>query len=424
MSKIICDVCGTTYAETAAQCPICGCVRPADADAVNSGESRSYTHVKGGRFSKANVRKRNRANGGSVPEYDVSLYEDEDEIEVPEVLPEKRSSRGPVIVALILLLAIVAVVIYISLRFFGPMVPNETTAATNQTTATSASTVATIPCSAITLNATTIELSEVGEARMLYVTITPADSTDEVIFSSSNASVATVTQTGKVTATGAGEAIITVKCGDLEETCVVTCLHESSTDNTTEPSTEPAGQLTFNRNEFTLLYKGETWSLYTGTVAADEVTFTSDDTSVATIQAGIVTAVGEGTTQVHAEFGEQKITCKVICNFDDVEHGVGGSGGVTEDGGGNGTASGTYKIHSQFGEVNYEGVPEATIRVGDVLELVLRDASGNVVSRDFSVGNSSCCSVSGNSITGVASGSTTITFAYNGQSYTCTIFVS
>ena len=32
MSKIICDVCGTSYPDTAEQCPICGCSRDAAAD--------------------------------------------------------------------------------------------------------------------------------------------------------------------------------------------------------------------------------------------------------------------------------------------------------------------------------------------------------------------------------------------------------
>jgi cyclase len=52
MSKIICDVCGTSYPETATQCPICGCVRPGDAKSVKSGvsgTSSGYTYVKGGR---------------------------------------------------------------------------------------------------------------------------------------------------------------------------------------------------------------------------------------------------------------------------------------------------------------------------------------------------------------------------------------
>ena len=27
MSKIICDICGTTYSDTEAECPICGCAK-------------------------------------------------------------------------------------------------------------------------------------------------------------------------------------------------------------------------------------------------------------------------------------------------------------------------------------------------------------------------------------------------------------
>ena len=69
MSKIICDVCGTSYPETATQCPICGCVRPANVNTVHIDTDESvarpngtYTYVKGGRFSKSNVKKRTKAS--------------------------------------------------------------------------------------------------------------------------------------------------------------------------------------------------------------------------------------------------------------------------------------------------------------------------------------------------------------------------
>ena len=32
MSKIICEICGTTYPETASHCPICGCSKDAAAE--------------------------------------------------------------------------------------------------------------------------------------------------------------------------------------------------------------------------------------------------------------------------------------------------------------------------------------------------------------------------------------------------------
>ena len=65
MSKIVCEVCGTSFPETSAQCPICGYVPTGDnvytEPTVNDEKvTGSYTYVKGGRFSKNNVRKRNK----------------------------------------------------------------------------------------------------------------------------------------------------------------------------------------------------------------------------------------------------------------------------------------------------------------------------------------------------------------------------
>ena len=72
MSKIICEVCGTSYPDTTMQCPICGCVRPGDVQRVtneiNADENGAsgYTYVKGGRFSKSNVKKRNKAKNAKA----------------------------------------------------------------------------------------------------------------------------------------------------------------------------------------------------------------------------------------------------------------------------------------------------------------------------------------------------------------------
>ena len=85
MSKIICDVCGTTYVETSAQCPICGYVNPtmADHSVQESGdiaENGELTYVKGGRFSKSNVRKRIKDN----PIEEVDEYIEPEEFEEEE----------------------------------------------------------------------------------------------------------------------------------------------------------------------------------------------------------------------------------------------------------------------------------------------------------------------------------------------------
>ena len=47
MSKIICDVCGTSYPESANQCPICGCVRSGDAVTVRGDTNNTEMNATG-----------------------------------------------------------------------------------------------------------------------------------------------------------------------------------------------------------------------------------------------------------------------------------------------------------------------------------------------------------------------------------------
>ena len=62
-----------------------------------------------------------------------------------------------------------------------------------------------------------------GETVQLTATVTPSDATDkEVAWSSSDDKVATVSQTGLVTAVGRGSAVITASAGGLQATCPVT----------------------------------------------------------------------------------------------------------------------------------------------------------------------------------------------------------
>ena len=56
---LICDICGTSYADTEEKCPTCGYARAFDMESLYS-ERPSVTHtkVRGGRYSKKNVQKR------------------------------------------------------------------------------------------------------------------------------------------------------------------------------------------------------------------------------------------------------------------------------------------------------------------------------------------------------------------------------
>ena len=79
-----------------------------------------------------------------------------------------------------------------------------------------------IPATGIGLDKTSLELM-IGDSETLVASVEPAGSTDTVVWETSDAAVATVTD-GVVKAVGAGEATITAKAGDQKAECKVTVL--------------------------------------------------------------------------------------------------------------------------------------------------------------------------------------------------------
>lgn len=413
MSKIICDVCGTSYPETATQCPICGCVRPVDTVTVNTENNQdekpttgTYTYVKGGRFSKANVKKRNR---GNYPEKKAEDFSD-----APSQDTQEKGGKGLTALVLVLLLAIIAVVIYIVLSIFAPNLwnsePTESTApSTTETTAET--TEATVPCEFVLLSNTEITLEKVDAAFLLDVSLDPADSTDEVLFSSADESVATVDENGKIVAVAPGNTVITVTCGKASAECLVHCDFEVIPEDTTAPVTEPTystEDFKLNREDFTLTKKGETWLLYKGEIPVKQIVWTSDNEKVVTIQDGVVTAVGTGNTTVHAEYNGTKVSCLVRCGA-----GV-GKYLETSDAPEN-TTVGAYTITPT----------DVTLNLGNdkSFELKLLDTDKNAVEVIWSVADPTVCSVSGNTVTGLKAGTTTISATYDGETYSCIVRV-
>lgn len=76
------------------------------------------------------------------------------------------------------------------------------------------------PCTGITLDKGTLTIAR-GETATLTATVEPADTTDTIVWSSENDSIATV-ENGVVTAFGLGETTITAACGDKTASCKVT----------------------------------------------------------------------------------------------------------------------------------------------------------------------------------------------------------
>ena len=112
MNKVICDICGTAYPDTAPKCPICGYAKTNAETTVAGAErptSEGYTAVKGGRFSKQNVRKRNSSRTTERTAAEKSRRGEK----------EDGGNTGLVLVVIFLLVAIVAVVIYIGVKLFS-----------------------------------------------------------------------------------------------------------------------------------------------------------------------------------------------------------------------------------------------------------------------------------------------------------------
>ena len=278
MNKVICDICGTTYPETAEQCPICGFAR--DMGAAPAAQmpveeipqpAPMRQQVKGGRFSAANVRKRNN----STPRYQAQLVDDEDEEYVPPVVPkapkavpapkpaapkepkpaapkapkEPRKpaddSNKPLVIILIILIAAVLVIsAFLFTKYALPALTGDDKETTEQTddepTDPEPPEEPTIPCVELTLlDGTGKELTEEGQFWLLNVDFQPADTTDQLVFTSDNEDVATVNEEGRIQAVGEGEAVITVTCGEKMVTFNVTCVFATEPPETQPTETEP-----------------------------------------------------------------------------------------------------------------------------------------------------------------------------------------
>lgn len=162
----------------------------------------------------------------------------------------------------------------------------------------------TVPLTGISLDVTAGDLTIGGTStQQLTVIYDPADTTDakDVSWTTSNDKVATVSETGLVTAVGAGNATITAMVGNKTATYVATVkvpLKGISLDKTT-------GALNKNASEkLTVSYDPA------GTTDDKTVSWTSSDPSIAAVDKdGNVTGIKAGTATITATVGEKTATC-------------------------------------------------------------------------------------------------------------------
>ena len=321
MSKIICDVCGTSYQDSAEQCPICGCARPVDVApkiATDSGKivrRENYTYVKGGRFSKANVQKRH--NG--------VLSDNHEKPAVSEISVNAKNDKGDkglVIAVCALLLAIIAVVIYIAIHFFaGSDNSNNDQLAIQPTTTQSTQTTPPITdlqnsCTGIVLSQSEITLTFAGDEHVLSAILSPDDTTDELLFATSDDTIATVSDSGNIVAVAAGEAIITVSCGDQIAQCRVVCsFREDPTEAVTEPTTVTGiytAPYNINKTDVSISI-GETFLLKLSDANGEliPVTWSPAVSDICSIDGNSVTGQMKGKVEISATYEGETYTCIV-----------------------------------------------------------------------------------------------------------------
>lgn len=332
MNKVICDICGTAYPDTADQCPICGCSRNVEGLAAENApqqsrerESAPRSHVKGGRFSTANVRKRNQEQNTYQPpkEKKGSFTEEE----------EQPQDANTVLVAvlLILIVLLLAATAFIFVRYFLPNIMVEetipTTSAVEETESTTEETTEepTIPCESLTLlSESEVELAGIGQYYLVNIEVMPADTTDRVLYSTSDESIAVINDEGRVEVVGEGAVTITVSCGSQQISCVINCVAEETTEETTEEPTEETTEETteallnitlyIDKSDFTLSFRGDSYQLkFNPELTAEDITWISENPNVATVENGLVKCISYGTTKVIAKYGDQEVVCIVRC---------------------------------------------------------------------------------------------------------------
>ena len=354
MDKIICDICGTRYPCDTECCPICGCTNAAAGEILNEDmlldEVEEEVPAVGKKkeifdFDEVNSVK----PAAKVVDEDEEDDDDEDD-EDDEDEDEPRHNSFVVILLTVIIVALLAAAGFIFVRYFLPNMGEETVPTTTvQEVETEAPTTEpTIPCQQMAMtNAGIAELSAEGQQFLLHVKALPENTTDKIVYTSADESIATVTEDGKITAVAEGETFIQITCGKtsmkcpvivkfVEETVPVTTeavVDETESVDATEETaeteaveeTEAATETEGNTELKDIKLKLKKTDIQLGVYYSfrleldcdldpEDVTWTSEHPHIATVDAtGSVKALKAGTTSITAKYGDQEVKCMVRC---------------------------------------------------------------------------------------------------------------
>lgn len=347
MSKIICDICGTVYPDTAESCPICGYTRNLGEDAPEEDllADMPTPRGRGGRFSSSNVKKKKK----EIFDYDEVNGDEPDEeerYEDAEVYPEEPKTNTLLVVVLVCAITLLLVAAgFLFFRYFLPNTGKEEelpTAVETVATTEAETTEPTVPCTDIVLmSGAKVELYNKGFFHLLHVKVVPEDTTDVLTFTSGDEAIAAVNEDGRITAVGEGETVIYITCGEKQIQCPVTVVFEAETEpsaetgadalsveagtgpegETSESTAAPTEETALKDVELKLKYTDRSLTVGYGfqleldcDLAPEEVTWSVEHSYIATVdEKGFVKAVGSGTTAVIVQYGDQEVQCIIRC---------------------------------------------------------------------------------------------------------------
>lgn len=212
--------------------------------------------VRGGRFSKSNVKKRTEGNlhyeaapvKKSKPSKKV-----EEEYPIPQdddiFAEDKQNKRANTILNILLvivILALLAVTGYILTQHVLPQfnkpeatVPPTVSVIETTEPAPVVTEEPTYPCDELLLEETEVLLTEYEEKWLINVKVMPENTTDVLTFTSGDELIATVDSEGCITALAEGQTVITISCGNVSVDYNVLCLFPGVDIQPGEVPTDP-----------------------------------------------------------------------------------------------------------------------------------------------------------------------------------------
>ena len=358
MSKIICDICGTSYPDTADCCPICGCSKDAadsllgadllEQTADDGAEAQEYPRKRKEIFDYDEV---NSDPDGEAVTYAETDYDEEEEEDAP------RQNTLVVIVLTVVIALLLMAAGFIFVRYFLPNMGGKADTPAPTVSATEGvateTTELSIPCQELyIISGKTVELNAEGRMFLLHVKASPENTTDKILFVSGDERVATVTEDGKITAVSEGETVIYISCGVSTMECQVTVKYaeetvpsatealetvateESDSSEETAAATQPAQAaetteataaptqttlknvtLKLKKSDIRLGVYYEFKLLLDCGLEQNEVQWSSEHPYIASVdENGVVKALKSGTTAITATYGDQKVQCIVRCS--------------------------------------------------------------------------------------------------------------